>query len=229
MNTGTFRKARREAIGRLKALYASTEKGSYDEQALPAYVVANPMANRMFWRRIRIVSKIIESLETQEVGVDFGSGLGIMLPYIKKRARQVIAIDRESEKLCCGIKALNIKIPDLIISREIGTLLPLYRNKVGIILAMDVLEHIEEPSKAIDSIWEMLKPNGILIVTGPTENAIYRLGRRLVGFSGLYHCRDIYEIRNILGSKFSILSNKRIYKLCPFFQVMTLKSKSIII
>jgi hypothetical protein len=33
----------------------------------------------------------------------------------------------------------------------------------------------------------MLKPGGRLLVSLPTENALYRLGRRIAGFSGHYH------------------------------------------
>jgi len=36
---------------------------------------------------------------------------------------------------------------------------------VGTVLILDTLEHVEYPRQAIDEVWRILKPNGVLIVT----------------------------------------------------------------
>lgn len=45
-----------------------------------------------------------------------------------------------------------------------------------------------------------LKPDGRLIISGPTENLFYQACRSLAGFSGKYHRRDVYEIMEDLES-----------------------------
>ena len=53
---------------------------------------------------------------------------------------------------------------------------------VDVILAAEVLEHIEPLGPTLESFRRWLKPSGRLLVSLPTENALYRFGRRLAGF-----------------------------------------------
>ncbi len=48
----------------------------------------------------------------------------------------------------------------------------------------------------------MLSPGGRLVVSGPTENIFYKLGRRVAGreYTGNYHERGIAEIKHELAS-----------------------------
>jgi len=46
--------------------------------------------------------------------------------------------------------------------------IPLEDNSVGLALLLEALEHIDEPKKAIDEIFRVLKPNGLFIVTTHT-------------------------------------------------------------
>ena len=50
---------------------------------------------------------------------------------------------------------------------------------------------------------ERLKPDGLLLVSLPTENMLYRLGRRLAGFEGHYHQSNAASIhQQILDAGF---------------------------
>ena len=57
------------------------------------------------------------------------------------------------------------------------------------IFALDVLEHIPDLEKVSVKLKELIGDFGQLIISGPTENTFYHLGRRLAGFSGHYHVR----------------------------------------
>jgi len=50
-----------------------------------------------------------------------------------------------------------------------------------------VLEHVEPVEDALELFKTWLKRDGALLVSLPTENRLYRLGRRLAGFKGHYH------------------------------------------
>jgi ubiquinone/menaquinone biosynthesis C-methylase UbiE len=42
-----------------------------------------------------------------------------------------------------------------------------------VILCSEVLEHIPEPSKALDEFYRLLKPNGVLIITAPFSSLVH--------------------------------------------------------
>ena len=62
-----------------------------------------------------------------------------------------------------------------------------------LIIALDVLEHVKDLPGTLAQLLRLLQPGGELIVSGPTENALYRFGRRLAGpeYSGDYHERGV--------------------------------------
>ena len=65
----------------------------------------------------------------------------------------------------------------------------------------------------------LLKPDGRLIVSGPTESVFYRAGRRLAGFSGHYHVRNIYDIESHLSQFFRLSLVKRLVWPVTLFRI----------
>ncbi|HTQ27696.1 MAG TPA: methyltransferase domain-containing protein, partial [Puia sp.] len=65
------------------------------------------------------------------------------------------------------------------------------------IIALDVLEHINNLDDYILLFKKLLKPGGSIIVSGPTENFLYKIGRKLAGekFTGDYHVNNIHNIK----------------------------------
>ncbi|TKJ25085.1 MAG: hypothetical protein CEE42_08615 [Promethearchaeota archaeon Loki_b31] len=47
--------------------------------------------------------------------------------------------------------------------------------------ALDILEHVENPSVAIDEILRILKKNGLFFISVPTESILLRMIRILIG------------------------------------------------
>jgi len=64
-----------------------------------------------------------------------------------------------------------------------------------------VLEHVRDLQGTLAALLRLLKACGQMIISGPTENAVYRLGRKLAGpeFSGDYHERRVERIRQALN------------------------------
>lgn len=67
---------------------------------------------------------------------------------------------------------------------------------------MDVLEHVDDLEHTLDSFSQFLSKEGRLIISGPTENFFYRTGRKLAGYSGDYHCRNVHEIERSARLRF---------------------------
>ncbi len=62
------------------------------------------------------------------------------------------------------------------------------------VFAIDSLEHNDNFAELLGRLGKKLSPKGLLILSGPTENRLYRLGRAIAGFDSHYHKTTIYEI-----------------------------------
>jgi hypothetical protein len=220
MTRKDFREFQKRAVAALAALGAKGTAGLYDEQGLPAYTNPNPLMRHVFWRRIRIVAGILDHLPKAGLAIDFGSGLGLMIPFLAEHARETIAVEVEPEKLAAGAASLGIA-PDAF--RTVGSLAEAAgpgRPKADLVLALDVLEHVEDLGGTLRSISLAMSPAARLLVSGPTENALYRLGRRLAGYSGHYHRRSVGAIEKALKREFRIVERKVLYPPVPLFVVI---------
>ena len=89
------------------------------------------------------------------------------------------------EALYDGIKATLtkstiIKINDYI-QGDIQKKTSFDNDSFDLIFALDVLEHVDNPSDAIDEIMRILKKNGLLFISVPTESMLLRVVRTLIG------------------------------------------------
>ena len=50
-----------------------------------------------------------------------------------------------------------------------------------IIYALDVLEHINDLEPYVTLFSKLLVPGGTVIISGPTENIFYKIGRKIAG------------------------------------------------
>lgn len=177
-------------------ILAASPEGYYDEAALPSYMHRNPVIPWLFWRRIEAALLMAGDVQARSV-LDFGCGGGVTLRYLHERGAIITACDNLSidlaKKVCLKF---NIKA-------DIHSDLSQIRDRrFDIIFALDVLEHVKDLDLIIEQLIVMAG-SGKIIVSGPTENLWYSLGRRITGFSGHYHERNIYDIEVCLKKKVS--------------------------
>ena len=60
---------------------------------------------------------------------------------------------------------------------DIGDMKPVSDESIGLVLNLESLEHIPQPQKAIDEIYRILRPNGLLILTTVMHFKIHRCPR----------------------------------------------------
>ncbi|MEI6807735.1 MAG: class I SAM-dependent methyltransferase [bacterium] len=213
-----FADLQRQTIGRYRALLSSSSGSTFDAQALPAYTNPNPLMRWLFWERVRVVINELDQYANMDTVLDFGCGMGTMLPYLDCRAQKVIALDQD-------IRAL-----EEVINRErwkrvhpttdFGGVQRQYAGEVDLILAMDVLEHVDDLDNVLQGFARLLKPGGHLIVTGPTENIWYKMGRFLAQYSGDYHKTNIHVIRRAMEYHFRVDLVKTLVPVVPLFLVL---------
>jgi 2-polyprenyl-6-hydroxyphenyl methylase/3-demethylubiquinone-9 3-methyltransferase len=192
------------------------------------YLQAFAVSRWIFWKRLSITCRLLVARRGTAC-VDFGCGFGLLLPYLSPRYDAVYGVDlapqfardflarwsadagREPDNIsiCSGLPELGL--PD---------------HAVDLILALDVLEHVDDLPTVLQHMARLLKPQGLLLVSGPTENGMYRLGRsigqRFAGseFSGHYHHRNIYDVQRELEKVFTVKIVRRLVYPLTFFVLL---------
>jgi 2-polyprenyl-3-methyl-5-hydroxy-6-metoxy-1,4-benzoquinol methylase len=218
----TYKSRYRSAI---QQVLANAEKGRLDEAAFPAYSHRNPVINWLFWQRLRKVMDHIQSPTPYANILDFGCGSGVMLPYLSSISTHVTAMDVD----LLPIQSVQKYIPlpqnvDLKDATQTA-ISDLPANSFDLIIALDVLEHVHDLPQTLRQLLDLLKPHGRLIVSGPTENILYRLGRKVAGpeYSGAYHERGIAEIKNELLKTTTHEHIATLYWPIPLFEIFSAK------
>ena len=207
----------------IRKVLSESESGRLDEAAFPAYSHPNPFINWLFWQRLRKTMDAIEGDAPYRRILDFGCGSGVLLPFLGRVADSVIALDVdvipfERMKACMDFPA-NIEVHDL-------RSFPIERLPAAsfdIVTALDVLEHVEDLSGTMTKLLRLLQPAGRLIVSGPTENVFYKIGRRLAGreYTGDYHERGVREIRQMASTYAGTKSIATLYGPVPLFEIFS--------
>jgi SAM-dependent methyltransferase len=69
--------------------------------------------------------------------------------------------------------------------------LPIRSNSVGLIIALDVLEHIDNDMNAIRELYQVLRKRGILILTVPAFNFLWGTQDVVTGHKRRYSKKEI--------------------------------------
>jgi cyclopropane fatty-acyl-phospholipid synthase-like methyltransferase len=192
-----------------------------DEAAFPAYAHPNAAISFLFWSRVRCVLQHLEEKPDWRASLDFGCGGGVMLPFLARKSARVVAMDTELSPLQKMQPHLHLPPHVELCDARRHRLEDFPAASFDIILALDVLEHLEDVESTLLQLRRVLAPSGQLIVSGPTENTLYRMGRRLAGdeYSGDYHVRDIHSIHEALKKDFHVSTLAVLLPLFPLFRL----------
>jgi len=205
----------------IRKVLAESEQGRMDEAGFPAYSHPNPLINWLFWQRLHKVMDYLERDAPYEHILDFGCGSGVMLPFLCGISTRVTAMDIDLlpfERISRQHAfPANLTVHD---AREL-ILKDLPKASIDIIVATDVLEHVDDLPGTLADMETLLKPGGQLVVSGPTENILYKIGRKLAGpeYSGDYHERGILEVRKLLAEQMQVIHIATLYWPVPLFEI----------
>lgn len=146
----------------------------------------------MSWLRLFAALSLAKTLRPDPARVlDFGSSvgeIGHLLPQGKVRYDFIEQNDSSAEVLLLRLHGAT---------RCTLGLTP--DDSYDWVFAIDSLEHNDNYAALVKRLSTKLAPGGIFILSGPTENALYRLGRRLAGFNAHYHVTNVYHIESAVG------------------------------
>lgn len=167
-----------------------------------------------------IQEKIKKIFTEKKYIVDIGGGLRID-PNKNNRAKENGWVD----EYLTNVKYVVLdKVPDYNpdIVGDVSNL-PFEDNSIDAILAIHLLEHVEEPQKAVKEIYRVLKPGGYAYFDTPfifyyhPMKGYYKDYYRFTRDAWEYMCRDFksIEIQNVRGALSTVMN------MFPFFSKRT--------
>jgi 2-polyprenyl-3-methyl-5-hydroxy-6-metoxy-1,4-benzoquinol methylase len=183
----------------------------WEESCVPSYCHPNWLAAYVSWRRLFVATKLARAIKPDARRVlDFGSSVGELGHLLPKGVRYEFI---ESHEPAAGF--LQEQLPE---SRR-TTLDAAADGSYDQIFAIDSLEHNDNYRELLGALVTKLAPGGVLILSGPTENFLYKLGRRIAGFEGHYHETDIHAIERAASELLERKALRSIFPAITFFRV----------
>ncbi len=141
-----------------------------------------------FFTRRKLLRFLLSSIPPPEgsVRIDLGCGVGSNLKVLETFANHVVGLDRSIYALSFVHK--KVKIP--LINGDINHL-PLKPKSVGLIVAMDVLEHLEDDENALSEFCRALRKEGVLILTVPAFQFLRGVQDVVTGHKRRYSRKEI--------------------------------------
>ena len=94
--------------------------------------------------------------------LDVGCGTGVLLDPLRRRGYRPLGLDVRSE----GLASVRARDPDAWLVRAEADHLPLRDGSVDAVLALDVLEHVDDRAVLAEAA-RVLRPGGLLVVSVP--------------------------------------------------------------
>lgn len=182
-----------------------------EESCVVSYGHWNPLVAYAAWTRLMAALRLWRRHAPPGAVLDFGSGTGEISHFLKSDDPYhfVEAADALSD-------ALGTFVPEA--RRERLDSLP--EGAFSCIFALDSLEHNEDVGGIVEHLAKGMAAGGVLIVSGPTENSLYRLARAIARFRGdHFHKTTIYEIEAVLAARFTCLGIYGVPLGLPLFRV----------
>jgi SAM-dependent methyltransferase len=113
--------------------------------------------------------------------LDFGGGNGVLLRELSHRFDEVICVDLNADIAREVVRVYGL--PNVQVMSDDIFKLALPDDHFDTVIASQVLEHILELDRLAVEMKRLLAPGGELLVSAPSENRFYRMGRKLVGYT----------------------------------------------
>jgi 2-polyprenyl-3-methyl-5-hydroxy-6-metoxy-1,4-benzoquinol methylase len=144
------------------------------------YTDRNVLVRELFWRRLGALLALSRAPSRERV-LDFGGGNGVLMLTLSRLYDEVVCVDLRTEMAqelarSEGVTNVRIRTGEL---RSFG----LPPESCDTVIAADVLEHIVDLKALIAEFRRLLKPGGELLVSAPSENAFYELGRKVFRYT----------------------------------------------
>jgi SAM-dependent methyltransferase len=164
----------------------------WEETCVPSYCHPNVAAAYVSWLRLFAAARLAKSSAASMNRVlDFGASVGELYHLLDQVGKYDFI---EQNDVAASVLRSQIAIARRLTIQEAP------KRVYDVIFAVDALEHNANYAGLIRGLSLLLAPKGILVLCGPTENMLYKVGRHIAGFQGDYHLATIYDIEAVASN-----------------------------
>jgi len=164
--------------------------------------------------RRKLLRSVLSSMKAfqNRIALEVGCGTGANLRVLESAGVVGIGLDQSVYALNLIKKKENhpLLVGDLIN-------LPIKANSLGLIIAMDVFEHLEHDEKGISECYRVLNNGGKLFLTVPAFKCLWGIQDEVTGHKRRYTMK---EIKNRLRQKGFIILRASFFNFLLFFPIL---------
>lgn len=124
-----------------------------------------------------ILSVLDKYISTKKDILDIGCGAGTISMYLASKGNRVKGVDISPKAIQAAKESSKINNLSNITFETCNFPIKIPNGKYDIITCFEVIEHLNDDDMALRMMNQLLKKNGILIISTPSENApLYKLG-----------------------------------------------------
>lgn len=209
-------RARRRELRRRIDAFGAFE--TWEETCVPSYVHPNRAAAYVSWWRLFAAVRMAREVGSWGPVLDFGASVGELAHVLPADAAPYWFIERED--------APARLLGEMVEGATRTTLDDAPNAHFAVVFALDSLEHNPDFGDLLDALAPKLRPGGALILSGPTENAIYKLGRRIAGFDAHYHETNIHAIEARAKDTYALRAVRTVPAGLPLFRISAWRQRS---
>lgn len=148
------------------------------------YASGNYTRRRLHQTRLKWVRDAIAAQAPVARAIEYGPGSGVYLPSLAERSAQVTAADVESaylsgiDPLARTLKNVQLCVDDIQRSRFDD-------DSFDLVLCSEVLEHVPDPERSLRTLFRILRPGGVAILSTPQRFSLLELCCKLAFLPGV--------------------------------------------
>ena len=167
-----------------------------------SYDIENKVESFHWWfiGRRKLLKSILSSISvpTNRLAIDIGCGAGSNLKALVSSGLNPVGLDQSTYVL----SLIRAKAGFPLLAGDLNRL-PVKTNSVGLIIAMDILEHLENDENGIGELYRALTKGGVLILTVPAFKFLSGIQDVVTGHKRRYSRGEITN--KLRGKGFDIL------------------------
>lgn len=160
------------------------------------YASSNYTRRRLHQTRLRWVTNAISAHAHAPAisrALEYGPGSGIYLPILARHCLEVTAADIEQAYLS-ELRHMAGQLGNLELAADDIQDSRFEEGSFGLVLCSEVLEHVPDPERSLDTLFCILQPAGIAIVTTPQRFSLMEISCKLAFLPGVIQLvRRIYR------------------------------------
>jgi SAM-dependent methyltransferase len=166
------------------------------------YEVEAQLARRHWWfqGRRRILDRLVASLDPplppDALALDVGCGTGANASVLAARAAFSVGID--ASQIPLGLRATDQPGHDARLRGD-ATALPFPDHSFDLVVALDVLEHLDDDAAGAREIRRVLRPGGVVVIFVPALRLLWGLQDQVSHHRRRYHREQLGQLAFAAG------------------------------